>query len=401
MNRPRARSMCCKILLPLLCAVLVLDLWATNRSNIWSGARLQSSNSLQTKPSGHREPCNCSLSLDSNRDQSTADQHNLRQKEAEKLISETPPLRFCRIPRIQFGPRSKYSKYVTFQCGGEAYYQLGQRLSAYGERRGTHPTNKTTPNVAWGRRSSVPLRTNQSALFFGNSHTRQILESFLCQYQEYIVDGSLERDSSENVGIVRFANNATVQWLINSWVAFSEELPKALPLELIEPRPLDTFDVVVLGAFNNLPNHRTTRSSHKKATGSAYLKAMEEASNNHPDLNWTKPPPTLLDLAETCSAKTTLVGVSMFKARGGSTDYDGFLRHYELLQEQGRSTVHLLKSRQHIATVGEGGSNQKHSVDEALEGAAGEMSHRCTGPHGSVVDLTVWDFVEVLTVKKD
>lgn len=123
---------------------------------------------------------------------------------------------------------------------------------------------------------------------------------------------------------------------------------------------------------------------------------MEKAKANHIDMTWTKTPPTLLHLAELCSSKTTLVGVSMFAPNVGSVNITDMVKHQQLLKKAGRSAVYVVNGRQHIKMVGEGGADNKYGVGVALEGLEGSFAHRCAGLYGGVVDLTVWDIVEVL-----
>jgi len=287
----------------------------------------------------------------------------------QEIRAEKAPMRLCRIPRIFLD--GKDSKIVTFQCGGEDYFKFGEKLAQY------HADNNST---TWGQRKTA-LPPGKSAFFFGNSHTRQLLESFLCQYHDQIVDGGLLKHNHNN-GWARFRNNATVHWLTNSWVAFSSNWTQEFRTELSNPPPsLQDFDVIVLGYFNPV------------LPGSNYYKDMIAKSKIHDTMDMSRIPPTMMDI-NAASPQATLIGVGMFK-KSGLGRLQEYERHQKALQNR-TATVVVIDGRKHIGRLGECGANNQFAVDLCVNGPEAWERHRCNGPLGGIPDPTAWDLVEAI-----
>jgi hypothetical protein len=207
-----------------------------------------------------------------------------------------PPLRLCSRPRLQLA--ENVVKQVTFQCGGAVYYDFGQKLLKY---------NQASSNYFWGHRA-IPFPPNKAVLFFGNSHTRQLVEAFLCQYHDLIDYGSL-LTGNHNSGFVRLVNNATIHWLTNNWVAFSKKWTQDILAEIPEPRPVASFDAIVLGYINPV------------SQGSNYYLDMMKMASIHKTMDIHRTPVSLKSVAKDISNQTALIGVGMFRTVPG--------RHYD------------------------------------------------------------------------
>jgi len=273
------------------------------------------------------------------------------------------PARVCRTPRIHLGGIDTMA--ISFQCGGEAYYQFGKRLAEYHEDE---------DSTSWGRREfSIP--PNKSVLFMGKSHTRQLVEALLCQYEDRVVDGTL-KDQNHNIGFARFGNNGTVHWLTNNWIVFSSNWTTEVLHELPHPpRRLADFDVIVLGDFNRI------------IPGSNYYSDMVAKSQLHASMNVSLDPPDLLVVRKT-HPTAILVAVSSFAQSSGG------VRQFRM--QAGAAQAIVLDGRQHVGRLGECGAKNQNTVDLCLEGDNGAESHRCSGPYGGIADVTAWDLIETL-----
>lgn len=103
-----------------------------------------------------------------------------------------------------------------------------------------------------------------SHLITGNSHTRQMSETLLCQYS-----ASVDSFVTQSVGTgksdyfdAHFHNGATLISLTNNPVVYSKYWERLV--EGMIGRPLSSLDAIVLGKFNN----------HEESIGTSFLKTV-------------------------------------------------------------------------------------------------------------------------------
>jgi hypothetical protein len=102
---------------------------------------------------------------------------------------------------------------------------------------------------------------------------------------------------------------------------------------------------------------------------------------------------TLIPVAEVYHG--IVIGISMYGRQGIGWAQD-MSRTVQRLTDAGRTNLAYLNGRQYISTVGEGATQAATTGVNACEnGARGQNYHRCTGPYGSIIDVTLWDLVEV------
>eukprot|EP00978_Attheya_sp_CCMP212_P032325 scaffold125706_cov56-Attheya_sp.AAC.1 len=135
--------------------------------------------------------------------------------ELQSLPSSTPPKkrqRLCRKPYIEV--KDDVYKAVLYQCDGEDYYEFHNSLQSLW-------CESLTERPFWGRRES-PAPRNTNILVWGNSHTRQVVEAMMCQYEDKIVNGYLgEEHKGDYMGWVQLEHNVTIMWVINTWHSFT------------------------------------------------------------------------------------------------------------------------------------------------------------------------------------
>ena len=133
---------------------------------------------------------------------------------------------------------------IWYQCEGPEYDKFTERLHQFVE-------NKWTQTPEWGHRETA-IPANKSVLFFGNSHTRQLALSLVCQMgAEELVDvHHFEFDLIDpNMAIrFRFRNGASVYIVANSYVAYSRQWQQLLERQI--QKPIAEFDMFVMGIFN-------------------------------------------------------------------------------------------------------------------------------------------------------
>ena len=103
--------------------------------------------------------------------------------------------RFCIIrPKPQLNRtlvRMKELKAMLpwYQCAGKPYDEFMQKIYKFLETKSTSTTTTittTTSPSSWGKRT-YPIPEGKKILVMGNSHTRQVMTTLLCQYKEQIV----------------------------------------------------------------------------------------------------------------------------------------------------------------------------------------------------------------------
>lgn len=292
-------------------------------------------------------------------------------EDAYHPFAKDPYVHICRVPRFHVG--HGIEKNVTFQCSGKAYEEFGQRLLEL---------HKNSTSITWGNRLT-PFPADRAILFYGNSHTRQLVESFLCQYRGLIVEGALV-PPNHNMGYVRFLNNSTVHWVINSWTAFSPHWCNDLIDNLPYPRSLASFDAVIMGQFNQVRGK------------SKYVDEMKRESQHHPTMNISRTPPTLKDLAKCLTHESSrIIGVPMFNRQGVWRYKENLLHAQEI--DNSVHMVEVIDPRKYIPNLKECGAASQFEINECKNTRpASIQAHKCAGPAGGFADAVNWDLIEIL-----
>ena len=273
-----------------------------------------------------------------------------------------------------------------YYCVGEKYDEFGKKLLAF-----VNTTNSTAvPNrydrTKWGRRR-FPFPANKSALFIGNSHTRQIFETLICQYKDAVV----EMDDSRGTTFyyIKFSNNATFHAVTNHPFCYSKKWAEIL--EALVSKNLQTFDAVVLGKFNG----------YKESANTTFVTTMEKmTASMDSSVDFQKvPPPEIKQVAEAYSGPIVLV--SMF-AKYASGHFQREVKNLKKLRNDGRSNLGQVNARRYVPILGECGSDNRTGIGECndlgdiVPGRSPKDMHRCTGLNGGHPDLIAWDIVEEL-----
>jgi hypothetical protein len=264
---------------------------------------------------------------------------------------------------------------LGYQCEGSHYNDFAREMLSLAAR---------LPEPV-GRRA-FPIASNLSVLVMGNSHTRQMMLSLICQFNDEVVeyDTALGFNSSRDDSFrIRFRNNATVISLTNNPVVYS---PYWVTLvENIMGRRLGSFDAIVLGKFN----------SFDESKGTSFMETVTQALRNLPgaaDFS-TSRAPTLPDIMAIYDGP--VVYVSMFALYGRSE----LLTSLEVL-ENARSTrdnISVIDGRKYIDVLKlECGAEGHNMVGSCTEGNEGREAHRCIGVKGGHPDLIAWEVAEIL-----
>jgi murein tripeptide amidase MpaA len=161
---------------------------------------------------------------------------------------------------------------IEFQCAGAEYDRFATNLRAFAE-------NTTLHTETWGRRA-FPLPAHKSVLFLGNSHTRQTAKALVCQFADQVVTYS-HKKRKKSLSSFHFTNNATLSIVINSPVEIA--IDWVARLETLVKRPLDSWDLIVLGQFNG---------AGKELENTTYYRTMTNLSLQEPnDLQFGKVTP--------------------------------------------------------------------------------------------------------------
>ena len=276
---------------------------------------------------------------------------------------------------------------IWYQCRGPNYDAFSEKLDSFVDEmyEGTYRSKKP----AWGHRFE-PLPANKTILLFGNSHTRQIGQTLICQMgSENIVD--IERYDTDFIDPnmatrVTFRNGAKLYLVANSYAAYSPNWKRLLEKQI--KVPLDIFDAIVLGRFN--------LAGGKVSAFLTNQLEMETHFDPKDNVNIKKnKPPTARDIAD--AVDVPLVISSMF----GRTQAWPFREDCKAMQEiwPTRNSAFLcLDCRKYIIKMNdEGASPSKLEVsDMVISGNMLNRLHRCAGAKGGHVDLISWDVSEFL-----
>ena len=256
------------------------------------------------------------------------------------------PFHFCTKKVVYFDKSQRFP--VQYQCIGEHYDEFGRVL---------HSLADTLPEPM-GRRD-FPMASDRNVLVLGNSHTRQLISSLICQYMEKVV-ASNATDSTN----ARFANNSTIVSLTNSAILDSPDWTALIEKRF--RRPLNSYDGIVLGKLNS---------------------------------NQGSKPPKLRDVAKVY--KGPVVYVSMFARYGNSelTESIHFINtvkniRHNLSTISGRKYIDRMKMECGAMDVNSEGPCYEDS-DKNVSRVANSM-HRCVGAKGGHPDLIAWEVAEKL-----
>jgi hypothetical protein len=265
---------------------------------------------------------------------------------------------------------------ISYQCAGPQY-------DAFVAAMATYASNRTRHGNRWGRRR-FPVPENERILFFGNSHTRQVVKAIACQQMKIGHLESVNHLKAYGGTIFEFSNNATIVSIANSWVPYSTKWMRLLERDL--EMTIDSFDSIVMGFFNYCGDDNN------------FSREMEGISQEKKDVDCRNtPPPSVVDVRK--RFRGPIAFVTMFD---GSRDQDQ--REVEVLIENLQdSTVALIDARRHSRVMhSECLSPKRFSVhdcrEEQRDPEAGAilMRHTCCGQLGGMADVVSWDVVEYL-----
>ena len=286
--------------------------------------------------------------------------------------------RFCTDQVVYFDKSSQSLPFI-YQCIGDHYDEFADAM---------HTLAETLPEPM-GRRN-FPAATNRDILVMGNSHTRQMIESLVCQYKNEVVqyDGNVMRSNGTGSFKVSFANNSTILALNNNPLVYSPQWPKLI--ENLFGRPLNSYDGIVLGKFN----------TYEESIGTNFLATITEALKDiqgNIDFSKTKPP-ALRDVANVFDGP--VVYVSMF-ARYGNPHLTANLQFIKTVNNT-RHNLSTIYGRKYIDMMKmECGADAKSTglcyedSDKNVSREANSM-HRCVGSQGGHPDLIAWEVAEKL-----
>lgn len=307
---------------------------------------------------------------------------NLTQNYSEELLL---PIRLCKVKTGPLnGPRKRINEPigVPYQCAGPSYEHFSTRLMNLVSNPKTYGKNATL----WGRRS-LPLPPKGTIMFLGNSHTRQVFQSLMCQYREEIISATqLSKVDSKGNGVwdVRLQQNITVFGFFNAYHVYSPRW-----VDLIEEtinRSLDSFDVIVLGKFNGFQDSKGTSFAKLMKTLTAGTDADFERSR----------PPDVDAVANVYSGP--ILAVSMF-ANHDVERTQNILEKIKEIQEGGRDNIAFIDGRAYVPWIGECATDKSDIVSSCSKDfqsrkKRGKNGHRCVGENGGHPDLVAWDVIE-------
>jgi len=293
-------------------------------------------------------------------------------------------IHMCKSSELEFSDNSHFN--MKYQCEGGKYKKFGRLLRDYIVENITEPM---------GRRP-FPIPSNSTVLIMGNSHTRQMAETLLCQYAD-----SVESFETTSIGtgktdffVARLSNNSTLISLTNNPIVYSKDWKKLL--QNVINRPLRSLDAIILGKFNGFLESR----------GTNFLKTVDDVAK---DLNITVDfenvaPPSLKDVAKVY--KGPIISVSMFGVQGESEERLSNNTQKSLLKYKHRENVRVVSGRKYIndlgmecgtdlySSEGQGDCTENKKKKIKDDSRQADHMHRCTGLLGGHSDLIAWETVE-------
>jgi hypothetical protein len=175
----------------------------------------------------------------------------------------------------------------------------------------------------------------------------------------------------------------TIQWVANNFATYGEDWKNKL--ERVIRKPLTEHDVIVIGDFHSISDVNNTNFYRNMRMELAKTSSLPVTTV---DLNALQAP-SIQDVDD-----GILVALSSYAkyARGWAQKMS---RGVQQLTDAGRSNIVHLDSRQYISELGEGSGSNKVVVSVCENAESGKNKHRCSGPDGGIVDVTVWDLIEL------
>ena len=327
---------------------------------------------------------------------------------------------------------------VDYQCAGEPYEEFATQLEKLIQFTAAYRMEKYQSR--WGRRKQILPRQNnnnkeRAILIMGNSHTRQIASTLLCQYRKDILNAtwlfSLPDNRSYGVLEVKLRHNFTIYISTNCPFVYSHDWHEILESPQILNRSLNTLDAIIVGRFNH----------YTESTGTKFYDAIMGYQRQLEGTKWTIDfehimPPTMADVAKVYTTGP-IVYVGMFAYYGLPLYQQAKEMVKELttaMKEQhrqpqgtavinGRKYIHKLHQMEHATVealaaestatsnlrkspttpprlpVQECVSDNIHNVSTCNMDTSNERhknGHRCMGSRGGHPDLLVWDLVDAL-----
>ena len=313
-----------------------------------------------------------------NHQQSTNKDSSSQKVEGAKNKPLPKPLRFCTDPVVSFGKSQILP--LLYQCIGDHYDEFAHAM---------HTLADTLPEPM-GRRD-FPVATNKNILVMGNSHTRQMISSLVCQYKNEVVqyDGDVMHSNGTGSFKVNFANNSTILALTNHPIPYSPDWVALI--ENLFGRPLNSYDGIVLRKFNEYDESKNTN----------YNKMMTEALKGIPgnnDFSKAKTP-TLRDVAKVFNGPVVYVSVFTLYGKSLLTANLQFIKTVNSTRQNlstiyGRKYIDKMKMECGAMNVQSAGLCYEDS-DKNVSREAHTM-HRCVGAKGGHPDLIAWEVAEKL-----
>ena len=275
-----------------------------------------------------------------------------------------------------------------YNCAGPAYDNFTHQLRQY-----TLQQNSTV----WGRRP-FPLPNDTSVFIFGNSHTRQLYQTLICEYAHLLTGPAHEYEEKSTeypvFGITErhhFSNNSTIVTVSNSPLVYGGDT-WITTFEHIMGRSISSFDAIVVGRFNELIFPLQSK----------WAQSIYNYSMAHPELfdaNFTNP--TTDSIARVFSGP--IVAVSMF-ARYDTVVPQEAADAIKSWAAKNRTNIRFLYGRTLVVVLGEcstddhrGGAVCLSAADKQPAGMRQSYDmHRCTGYGGGHADLLAFDLMEQL-----
>lgn len=338
---------------------------------------------------------------------------------SEDSVFRKEAYRVCRIrPKPKVGTdRVRIVKLekglpLYYQCAGKPYDTFMQVMYKLMEHK--HSQNPASP---WGKRPLPVPHANKTIVVMGNSHTRQVLSTLLCQYQHLIVSSKILKDvpgtvaQGKNVAMkIELQHGVTFFVLINHPFVYSKRWPLTLSVDLLE-MSLKSIDLIVLGAFNELVQ---SFKSNFLNTTLEYQKAVPRHQVHIEGID----PPYIDDVAAVYHGPIIYLG--MF-AQYNDEYYNQSLAMMEALKNKNpkskgrrfknsvqkhnqhqRTNIRSIYGRNYIQKELGGNECSSDSFQIVATCITDRNSkryangHRCVGPDGGQADLIAWDLVETL-----
>lgn len=318
-------------------------------------------------------------------------------------------VKICRIrdPKPEFGgPKlTEETSFIMglvknqfrYQCAGPPYeHFMNDHVFPFVLQR----YEKTNTSLQWGKRPSLfpptPVAAaapqNHSILIVGNSHTRQLAETLMCEYlDELQFSQKLAPPGSGQIMLqYQLTGNNTVWVVVNPAIVYSNQWQSNLE-RLMRFNSLSELDAIVLGMFNPY---------HNEFGKSSMWKGIIRYGEQHPELNVNVTlhhhPFRLADLARIY--KGPIIWASMF------AEY-GKYEHQRAVKDKAkfvhRTNIQTINARRYIKDLKgvECGAYPVEHVSTCVDDPNDRKyrnNHLCMGALGSYVDLIAWDVVEAL-----